>query len=131
MGLDEVIKVAVSRAGIVRVRNALNPFLWGFVWSIVFAILTYLFRDDSAMKYVCLGLSAIPMLTALGIGVGFAIKAPDRLQSEEYVIRQQELRQNELKIRYKHGAAPEILDVTKNVEHIEREWLSNDAGEDE
>ena len=91
MILEEVVRSAVSRAEIVRVRNVLNPFLWGFVWSIVFAVLTYLFRDDVAMKYVCLAPASMPMLTALGIWRGLAIKAPDRLQSEEFVIRQREL----------------------------------------
>ncbi len=57
MILEEVVRSAVSRAEVVRVRNVLNPFLWGFVWSIVFAVLTYLFRDDVAMKYVCLALA--------------------------------------------------------------------------
>jgi len=78
MILDEVVRSAVSRAGIVRVRNVLNPFLWGFVWSVIFAVLTYLFKNDPGMKYACLVLAAAPMVTALAIGVGFAIAAPDR-----------------------------------------------------
>jgi len=122
--LEEVVRSAVSRAGVVRVRNVLNPFLWGFVWSIVFAVLTYLFRDDAVMKYICLALSATPMLTALGIGVGFAIKAPDRLQSEEFLIRQQEL------MFYEKGASAQIVDtarVTPRVEHLPRSL--NEGGE--
>jgi hypothetical protein len=43
------------------------------------------------MKYVCVGLAALPELVALAIGVGFAFVNPNRLQSEEFVIRQQEL----------------------------------------
>ncbi len=88
---EELIRIAISRAGIVRVRNALNPFLWGFVWSVVFAVLTYIFKDDAVMKYMCLLLAAAPMFVALGVGLGFALTDPDRLQSEEFVIRQQEL----------------------------------------
>ena len=91
MILEEVVRSAVSRAGVVRVRNALNPFLWGFVWTVVFAVLTYLFKDDAVMKFACLALAAAPEMVALVIGVGFAVMNPDRLQSEEFVIRQQEL----------------------------------------
>jgi hypothetical protein len=66
----------------------LNPFLWAFVWSVVFAAMTYLFKDDAVVKYACLVLAAAPEVTALAIGVGFAIMDADRLQSEEYRLRQ-------------------------------------------
>ena len=91
MILDEVVRSAFSRAGVVRVRSAMNPFLWAVVWSIAFGTFAYMFRDDLAAKYFCLLLAALPELVALSVGVGFAITNPDRLQSEEFVIKQQEL----------------------------------------
>jgi len=115
MILDEVVRSAVSRARIVRVRNVLNPFLWGFVWSVIFAVLTYLFKDDAAMKYACLVLAAAPKVTALAIGVGFAIAAPDRLQSEEFV-----LRQRALKTLYRRGGSPAMWDAANNISTMEK-----------
>ncbi len=124
MILEEVIRSAVSRAGIVRVRSVLNPFLWTFVWSVVFAVLTYLFRDDTAMKYVCLVLTALPLLTVLAIGVGFAIANPDRLQSEEFVIRQMALKK-----LYRRGASTEVLDAAKDIARMDRLTSSRDVGD--
>ena len=100
MSLDEVVKSAISRAGVVRVRSALNPFLWCFVWTIIFAVLTYLLRDDAISKFVCLGMAALPEVVALSVGIGFAIKNPDRLQTEEFIIRQRELTMIEKKGGY-------------------------------
>jgi hypothetical protein len=100
MRLEDVIGRAVSRAGVVRVRSALNPFLWCFVWTLAFLVATYLLRDDPMTKYVCLGLAALPLLMTMAIGVFFAFRNPDRLQSEEFVIRQQELTMIEKKGGY-------------------------------
>lgn len=101
MKLDEVISSAISRAGVIHVRNALNPFLWSFVWTLVLLVFMYLMRDDPLVKYICLGLAALPLLVTLAVGVLFAVKHPDRLQSEEFVIRQQELTMIERKGGYR------------------------------
>jgi len=50
-----------------------------------------MFKDDAVMKYMCFGMAALPELVAMIVGVCFAIWSPDRLQSEEFVIRQKEL----------------------------------------
>lgn len=91
MSLEDVIGKAISRAGVVRVRSALNSFLWCFLWTLALLVATYFLKDDLVAKYVCLGLAALPLLVTLSVGVFFAVKHPDRLQSEEFVIRQQEL----------------------------------------
>lgn len=65
MSLDELVRSATSRAGIIRVRNVLNPLLW-----------------------LCAVTTPISFLFAYLLG-GDAI--PNRLQSEEFVLRQQEL----------------------------------------
>ena len=100
MKLDEVMRIAISRAGVVRVRSALNPFLWTFVWSVVFVLAAYAFKTDPIATYGCLILAALPLLVALGVGIFFAARQPDRLQSEEFVIRQQELTMIEKKGGY-------------------------------
>ena len=68
MRLQEVIGSAISRAGVIRVRSALNPFLWCFVWSLAFLVASYFLKDDPVTRYVCLGLAALPMLVTLAVG---------------------------------------------------------------
>ena len=124
MALEEIMKSAISRAGIVHVENALNPFLWAFAWSALFAVVAYLFKDDVVIKYISVMLAALPELIALGVGIGFAIKAPDRLQSEKFVLRQREL------MIYEKGSSAEAYDPTREtprVEHLPRGFV--DGGE--
>ena len=92
MKLDEAIKGWTSRAGIVRVRNVLNPLLWlcGLITPISWAAV-YFLRDDPVAKYCLLTFGTLPILATL---IGYFIwmfRDPDRLQSEEFVLRQQEL----------------------------------------
>jgi hypothetical protein len=124
--LEEILNSAISRSGVIRVRSALNPFLWALVWSVLFAFLAYLFRDDTATRFLCIGLSALPMFVALAVGVGFAISDPDRLQSEQFVLRQQAL-----KTLYRRGATPEKLNVVKDIATMERLTKSRPEGEDD
>jgi len=115
MRIEDVIRSAISRAGVVRVRSALNPFLWCFVWTVAFLIATYFLKDDPIKSYACLCLAALPLLIALSVGVFFALKHPDRLQSEEFVIRQRELQ-----MLYRQGASAERVDVTRETPRTER-----------
>jgi hypothetical protein len=112
--IEEIIGSAISRAGVIHVRSALNPFLWSFVWTVAFLLATYALRDDPPTRYICLGLAALPLLVTMAIGVFFAVKHPDRLQSEEY-----RLQQRALQMRYKHGANAEIVSVPKETARIE------------
>jgi hypothetical protein len=86
MSIEDVIGNAFSRVGVVRVRSALNPFLWCFVWTLAFLIAAYFMRGDAVARYACLGFAAFPLAVTLAVGVFFALKDPDRLQSEEFVI---------------------------------------------
>lgn len=92
MSLDELVRSATSRAGIVRVRNVLNPLLWLCAvttpTSLVFA---YLLGDDAVLRYALVGLGSLPVAVGLAAYVYFMFKDPNRLQSEEFVLRQQEL----------------------------------------
>jgi hypothetical protein len=64
-------------------------------------------------------------LVALAVGVFFALKHPDRLQSEEFVIRQRELQ-----MLYKQGASPEIIDVLRVTARTESLAGTADGGDD-
>jgi hypothetical protein len=90
--LDEAIRSWTSRAGVVRVRNALNPLLWAAgVLTPMSWIAAYAFRDDAILKYALVAFGALPGLATLASHLYFMFRDPDRLQSEEFVLRQQEL----------------------------------------
>ncbi len=65
MSLDEVVRSAFSRAGVVRVRNALNPFLWTIPWTVIFLVAAYVFGDDPYSKYGLLIVATLPLLVTL------------------------------------------------------------------
>lgn len=83
MKLDDAIRSWTSRAGVVRVRNALNPLLWMTALVVPTSLLAaYLFRDDPILKYGLFVLGASSVIATL---VGYFIllfRDPDRLQSE-------------------------------------------------
>jgi hypothetical protein len=64
--IDEVIRSAVSRAGVVRVRNAMNPLLWILAISAPICwVFAYVFREDSILKYGFAGLGALPIVASI------------------------------------------------------------------
>ncbi len=91
MKLDEAIKSGTSRAGVVRVQNALNPLLWFCVITPITWLAMYFLRDESIIKYFLLAFGALPVFATLVAYFIFMFRDPDRLQSEEFVLRQQEL----------------------------------------
>jgi len=89
---DRFIDTVISRAGVVRVRNALNALLWLCAICVPSSLLgLYLFRDDPELKYVFMGLLVGPVITTVMSHFWFLFRDPNRLQSEEFVLRQQEL----------------------------------------
>jgi len=113
VSVEQLIKSGFSRVGIVHVRSALNPFLWSFSWSLIFLGFAAVFREDPLAKYMLLCLAAVPMFVTMVIGCFFAIKSPDRLQSEEY-----RLRQRALQILQKRGSATEVVEVVNEVPQL-------------
>lgn len=98
MSLQEVIRSVTSRAGIVRVRNAFNPILWGCAVATPVCFLSgLLFQADPIIRYGLVALGALPVLTLIAAYLYFMLRDPDRLQSEEFVLRQQELTVTERK----------------------------------
>jgi hypothetical protein len=87
--VDEIIKSGISRADVVRVRSALNPLLWALpptCWATA-----YVFRDDSVLRYAQAPLGALPLFAVIIAYFLFLFRDPDRLQSEEYVLKLREL----------------------------------------
>ncbi len=91
MNVREFIGVRMSRGRIVRVRGALTPFLWSFLWSVAFLGFAVVFREDRVITYLLLSLAAVPMLVTMSVGCYFAVAKPERLHSEEYRLRRRPL----------------------------------------
>jgi hypothetical protein len=72
------------------------------------------FIGDQLIRLILLCFAAIPVVATLVAYVIFMFRDPDRLQSEEYRIRQRALQ-----ILYKKGGSTEIVDVAKQVTRIE------------
>lgn len=83
---------ALDKAGTVRVGTALNPILWltAFVTPTSF-FAAWLAGFETAIGVCLTGLGALPALVAVASFVWFALRDPDRLQSEEYLLRQREI----------------------------------------
>jgi hypothetical protein len=78
---------AVSR---LRVRSALNPLLWlsTVVGVMCFGAACWL-RFDRAAMFAMIAIGAIPVLVTCGVACYFAALKPEKLQSEDYQLRQQ------------------------------------------
>jgi hypothetical protein len=115
MKLEEIIRTGLSRVDTIRVvRTALNPLLWLVGLTTPAAFILAAFIGDQLIRLIWLCFAAIPVVATLVAYVIFMFRDPDRLQSEEYRIRQRALQ-----ILYKKGGSTEIVDVANQVTRIE------------
>jgi hypothetical protein len=88
------IKRLIERAAVVKVNNALNPLLWLTAVvtpvSMVMAVLAASLGSFVFSGFLVL-LSSLPVLASIGAYFWFMKNDPNRLHSEEYQLRQQEL----------------------------------------
>lgn len=92
MSIEDILRAATSRAETIRVRNVLNPVLWSCaVATPVCGGLAYLLGSDPILRYGFSMLGAVPVLLLATGYLYFMLRDPNRLQSEEFVTRQQEL----------------------------------------
>jgi hypothetical protein len=109
MKVDEVVKSAASRAGVIRVQNALNPLLWVLAISTPICwIAAYMFRGDPVLKYSFSVLGALPVVGSIVAYFLYFCLDRDRLQSEEFI-----LKQRELSIIERKGMPPIPLDMNE------------------
>jgi len=91
--LARISRFSQSAVGRLRVRSALNPFLWmGSVFSVICFGTAAVFRSSPVVVYVLVALGGVPILVTCGVAIYFAGWKSDRLQSEDYQIRAQALR---------------------------------------
>jgi hypothetical protein len=125
--LEEIIRTGLSRVDTIAVkRTALNPLLWivGLVTPLAL-VLTAIVGDQVA-RLGLLCFAAVPVLFTMVVYLVWMFRDPDRLQSEEYRVRQQAL-----KYLYKKGGSTEIVDVANQVARIEILDLGRNGGEKE
>ena len=107
MRVGEVIRSAITRAGVNRVKTAMNPLRWLSPSSATICrIAAYALHDDPILKYglACLrGLSMIGSLVAYFL---YFFLDRDRLQSEEFI-----LKERELQLMYRQHASAETVDA--------------------
>ncbi len=114
---DEAIKSWTSRAGVVRVQNALNPLLWTMAIIVPTSwIAAYFFRDDALLKYFFTAFGALPVLMTLLAYFIYMFRDPKRLQSEDYQLRHQAL-----EFLGKKDAQWEIVQVVNELPRLEIE----------
>lgn len=115
MRVDEVIRSAVNRAGVIRVRNAMNPLLWlSPISATICWIAAYMFRDDPALKYAFACLGGLPILASIVAYFLYFFLDRDRLQSEEFI-----LKERALQLRYRKGASTEVVDTAGEIVRTE------------
>jgi hypothetical protein len=125
MKIEEIIRAGLSRVDTIRVvRTAINPLLWlvGLTTPLAFILLAIV--DDRLIRVLLICFAAIPVIATLIAYVIFMFRDPDRLQSEEYRIRQRALQ-----ILYRKGGSADIVDVANQVARIESSHSESDVGE--
>lgn len=90
---EQIAKQRDSQFRLISVKSALNPALW-LVWAGLFGGLTGLwyFSSNLVLMIFFMALAGVPMLCACVVFLYFAIKQPERLQSEEYQLKAETLR---------------------------------------
>jgi len=116
MKLDEIIKTGLSRVDTIKVRTAVNPLLWLVGLTLPACLSAAVVIADQIVRLALLALAAIPILITIIAYFIFLFRDPDRLQSEEYRIRQRALQ-----ILYKKGAAAEIVEVANDMPRLKIE----------
>ncbi|HTE94611.1 MAG TPA: hypothetical protein VK678_14010, partial [Bradyrhizobium sp.] len=116
-GLSRVDTIAVK-------RTAINPALWlvGLITPLSL-VLTAIIGDQVA-RLILFCFAGAPVLFTFAVYVVFMFRDPDRLQSEEYRVRQQALR-----YLYKKGGSTEIVDIANQVARIETSQSRLGGGE--
>jgi hypothetical protein len=80
--------------------------------------------DDRLIRVLLICFAALPVIATLIAYVIFMFRDPDRLQSEEYRIRQRALQ-----ILYRKGRSADIVDVANQAARIESSHAGSDVGE--
>jgi hypothetical protein len=96
------------------VRTAVDPLLWLVGLIAPCALIAAVFIDDRPARLVLISLVVGLVIATFIVYITWMFRDPDRLQSEEYRIKQ-----SALKMLYKKGHSSEIVDVANQPSRIE------------
>jgi len=125
MRISDFVRAATSRVETVRVvSTAMNPILWlvGIVSPLALAL--SVLAGDTWLRPAMFAVGVTPAISALAAYFLFLFRDPDRLESEEFRLRQREL------IIYEKGGNAEIVDTAKEkpqVEHLPRGFVEGEG----
>jgi ABC-type bacteriocin/lantibiotic exporter with double-glycine peptidase domain len=127
MKIEEIIRTGMSRVDTIRVvRTAINPLLWLVGLTTPLAFILVALVGDQLIRLALICFAAVPVIVTLVAYVIFMFRDPDRLQSEEYRIRQRALQ-----ILYRKGKGADIVDIASQTARIEASHPPASAGEKE
>ena len=89
--LEQILGLTASKLGTVRVRSALNPFLWLVGGTAPIGVISALFVTDPVARYVLLATGVLPVVLTVIAAIFFLGWDRDRLQSEEFVLEQRRM----------------------------------------
>jgi hypothetical protein len=91
--LDQIARAGLSRIDTIRVvRTAVNPLLWQAGLTTPLFLLAAILIDDRLVRLILVALATLFVFPAIIAYFILMFRDPDRLQSEEYRSRLQELR---------------------------------------
>jgi hypothetical protein len=113
--LDDLVKAATSRVETVRVvRTAINPLLWLAGIGTPLAFVLALLAGETWFRVALFATGALLLAVTVVAYFILLFRDPDRLQSEEY-----RLRQRELTMIYEKGANAEVVDPALESARVE------------
>ena len=115
MKLDDLLKTAISRVETVHVvRTALNPLLWLDGIALTLALAAAIWITDPLLRDAFFVLAALGVLATIIAYFVLLFRDPDRLQSEEY-----RLRQSALQLLIAKGGDEKIVDAATQIARVE------------
>ncbi len=115
MRLDDLVKAATTRVETVRVvRTAVNPLLWLAGIGTPLAFVLALLAGDTWFRVALFATGALLLAVTVVAYFILLFRDPDRLQSEEY-----RLRQRELTMIYGNRAHAEVVDPGRETARVE------------
>jgi hypothetical protein len=113
--LDDLLKTAISRVETVHVvRTALNPLLWLDGIALTLALAAAIWITDPLLRDAFFVLAALGVLATIIAYFVLLFRDPDRLQSEEY-----RLRQSALQLLIAKGGDEKIVDAATQIARVE------------
>jgi hypothetical protein len=90
--LERLSRFALDAVGSLRIRSALYPFMWACpIIGSMFIFAAFIFKFDHTISMVFALASVAPVALFCVVGLFLAFFKSERLQSEEWQLRQQSL----------------------------------------